>query len=354
MRIILLCGGYFVSYVGTGLCVKYFTAIADPRLSQLTYLIQNTIGSSAVVIAVVASLGWFGRAWPVLRSKESWPVGVAGLCTAIIIPATTLLYLLPVSVMAAMVLMRAAVIIVSRCVDWVQKRQGISRRQVSFEENAAVVCALIGLIWNLPTIEQRHLEVFRNDVALVILAAYVCAYGVRIYIMNYYKNSAAKLKLDNAIYFAVEQTWASAAMALVLGGVVVFAQGSHATEGPVWETSQAVAHWDWRALASGVSYAGVAFFSVALFLLRGKTATFAGVLNRVTSLLAGTGATLLTAFYFGTPWPSASEWGALVWVLAATALLARSELRRARETEGLSDGKVHLKLFTGGLRNSEH
>ena len=41
---------------------------------------------------------------------------------------------------------------------------------------------------------------------MTILGCYVCAYAIRIYIMNYYKNTRAKgQKLDNKAFFAIEQ-----------------------------------------------------------------------------------------------------------------------------------------------------
>ena len=46
-------------------------------------------------------------------------------------------------------------------------------------------------------------------------------------------------------------------------------------------------------MLSGIPYGAVAFFSVFIFMFQGRTATFAGLVNRLTSLIAGTTATLL-------------------------------------------------------------
>ena len=43
----------------------------------------------------------------------------------------------------------------------------------------------------------------------------------------------------------------------------------------------------WTAIFSGIPFGIVAFFSVFIFLFRGRTATFAGLVNRLTSLLSG-------------------------------------------------------------------
>ena len=51
--LVQLCGGYFGSYVLTGVLVKYFTSIREPRLSDMTYLVNNTLGGSLLALSVV-------------------------------------------------------------------------------------------------------------------------------------------------------------------------------------------------------------------------------------------------------------------------------------------------------------
>lgn len=104
--------------------------------------------------------------------------------------------------------------------------------------------------------------------------------------------------------------------------VLVDLRGSVLTPHPVW-------HF---AVLSGLAYGLVAFFSVFIFMFKGRTATFAGLVNRLTSLLAGTSATLLFALFFGGKWPSrigfhsASFWRPS---LASRSPSARTSLRRA-------------------------
>jgi hypothetical protein len=75
----------------------------------------------------------------------------------------------------------------------------------------------------------------------------------------------------------------------------------------------------------------VAFSSVFLFMFPGRTATFAGLVNRITSLLAGTAATVILAVLFHQRPPGLVDWLSLGLVLIAATLLARVELDRARE-----------------------
>src|SRR6267142_1607559 len=57
-RLLQLCAGYFVSYVLTGVLVKYFTSVRTPKLTELAYLFNNTLASSIVCLGVVLALGW--------------------------------------------------------------------------------------------------------------------------------------------------------------------------------------------------------------------------------------------------------------------------------------------------------
>ncbi|TPW08392.1 MAG: Membrane protein, partial [bacterium] len=92
-HLIELSAGYFVSYVATGILVKYFTRIRRPPMSELAYLVNNTAGSSVLALVIVLILGWY-------RLRSNGPVTVAGIrmpaeylyiipsgiCTAVIIP----------------------------------------------------------------------------------------------------------------------------------------------------------------------------------------------------------------------------------------------------------------------------
>jgi hypothetical protein len=151
------------------------------------------------------------------------------------------------------------------------------------------------------------------------------AYALRIYIMNYFKNTSRdKAPRDNRAFFAWEQMAAAATMTIAF--LVTYAVA------PTSELRAAVdtPHPAWAlATTSGLAYGLVAFFSVFIFMFKGRTATFAGLVNRLTSLLAGTFGTLLVALFFGGRWPEITDWISLCFVLAAVACLAHAE----RQTE---------------------
>ena len=358
-----LCAGYYFSYVLTGIAVKIFTGgIREPRMTDMAFLFNNTIGGNGFALGAVIALGWLGlkgartmRFAGLTLPAETAYIIPSGICTAIIIPGTTLLYTLPISVMVAMVIMRASVIVISRAVDAIQIRQGLLRRQVLPEENWAVVFALLALGTNLmltpivdlldargipvsqtfgirPGALRGGFEFIHSPLAMTVLTAYIIAYAVRLYIMNYFKNTrSAAATLDNRGFFAIEQVAASVTI-LVFGLIAYFGRDAFGWSAPaVIAFHEGAQRFDLAAILSGIPYGLVAFFSVFLFMFQGRTATFAGVVNRLTSLLAGTTATLLLAWFWKQKPPSLQDWASLVFILVAVAFLTRAERRRAAE-----------------------
>ncbi len=74
-----------------------------------------------------------------------------------------------------------------------------------------------------------------------------------------------------------------------------------------------------------------AFFGVFLYLYKGGTATFNITLNRMTSLIAGTTATLLFWLAFDGKPVKANQWTALAVVFVAIGFLAWASHRRRSE-----------------------
>jgi hypothetical protein len=74
-----------------------------------------------------------------------------------------------------------------------------------------------------------------------------------------------------------------------------------------------------------------AFFSVFIYMFKGRTATFAGLVNRLTSLVAGTVATLIYWLAFGGSGPKTQDWLALGFIFLAVGFLTAAERRRAAE-----------------------
>jgi hypothetical protein len=348
-RLLQLCTGYYLVYIVTGLVVKAFTAapqtpLGTPPMNAIAFLGYNTLGANLTCLLPVLVLGWFRlRSVRTLRvagleiPSEILYIIPSGICTAVIIPTTTLMYTLPISVMVAMVIMRASVIIIGRVVDGLQIAQGILLKRIYWEENAAVAFAVLAACIELFGSHTGGFAFMQNRAAVIIFTSYIAAYSIRIYIMNYFKNTRPKgAPLDNTGFFGLEQI--SASIVMVLMALTVY-YGPRTF--PAWLQAPQVVDfitaiqtpvpgWGWAAF-SGIAFGLVAFFSVFIFMFKGRTATFTGLMNRLTSLVAGTTATLLGHWLFRSKLPSLQNWISLGFVLVAVVFLARAERRRAQE-----------------------
>lgn len=345
-RLIQLCAGYFAFYVVTGVSVKYFLGPVSkgfPGMTDMAFLVYSTIASAALCVSVVAARRWWVKS---IQSKRILGLNIpvellyvvpSGVCTAVVIPTTTLMYALKgVSVMVAMVIMRGAVIAISRVVDAIQIRQGILKRKVYSEENWAVVFALAAVCVNVfaPS-KPGEKPFYESTAALVILTLYVSAYAFRIFIMNYFKNTRPKnAPSDNTGFFGTEQM--SASFTMLIAGLVAYNASSWfgIQAAPLTAFVEAFTKpnpaWP-LALFASLAYGVVAFLSVFIFMFKGRSATFAGLVNRLTSLVAGTTATLISALVFGGSLPKLLDWISLGLILIAVYFLTRAEKRRATE-----------------------
>jgi hypothetical protein len=335
--------GYFLSYIATGLAIKFFTGKAESGffgLNSIEYLVYSTAFSSVFCVFVVLVLGWHRRAR--LTRLELITLGLSGFCTAYIIPTSTLIMSLPISIMVAMVLMRGSVIVASRLVDLTLNLQGIQHKKIPWQEEAAVVFSILAIGTKLLFAKDKTSQF--PLIGVVLLFFYFFAYLLRLYIMNRSKllGLGGGKKLDEKLYFGVEQLFASFTLLSVsiLVYLLLFTQGK--PEGLIGQQflsslSEPSPLWYWAAL-SGLPYSFIAFLSVFLFLYPGKTATFTGVLNRLVSLVGGTASSLILFLFFAGGFPPLEDWLALGCISAAIAFLAwgNSSEARSRRKERLA------------------
>ena len=344
-RLIQLCLGYFVFYVITGVTVKIFLGSPDqglPGMAGIEFLVYSTAGGTLIALAVVLARRWYRleSIRTVHLGRLSLPSEIlyivpSGICTGVIIPTTTLMYTLPISVMVAMVIMRGSVIVISRAVDAIQIRQGLLDKKVYAQENIAVLFAIAAVSVNTVFAREGGFDFVHSQAAMTILGSYIVAYSIRIYIMNYYKNTRGKGKpLNNKAFFALEQI--AAFFTILIAGILVFHGGRlFGWSGEVLQLyrgaiTDPLPQWGW-AIAAGVAFGIVSFFSVFLFMFKGRTATFAGLVNRLTSLIAGTAATLIFHYAFRGDFPSLEDWLALLLIVIAIVFLSRAERKRVAE-----------------------
>jgi hypothetical protein len=156
-RLIELCVGYFLSYVLTGIAVKWFTGglrePGEPGMSDIAYLFNNTLGGNLLcLVAVFALLALAVHALlgPLVLALESRGVPAA----------------------------------------------------------RALGLSAAGL--------KGGFDFLREPMALTIMGLYITAYAVRLHLMNYFKNTRDPgPQLDNRGFFAIEQIAATATIALV-------------------------------------------------------------------------------------------------------------------------------------------
>jgi len=447
-RLLQLSFGYFGLYVITGFLAKYYEKVLG--IGGIQYTFYNTIGGMLVCNLVVLIWGWYKfqsstriKVLGLNMPREFLYIIPSGICTAIVIPTTTLMYTLPISVMVAMIIMRASIIVISRIIDEAQIRQGILKKTVYWEENVAVVIALgavalqllnfkgatamvqqtgnyAAFFGQLFVFDKSSFDFLGNAAAMTILTFYLVAYTIRIYIMNYYKNTRPKGAIyDTKGFFAVEQI--ASTLALVLAGFIFFQVVNKPAELPFAPTAAPVAakaaatperetlhasmlkaetllaaHTskftaeqrteaeealaaasallaDKKAkpealkasaaavnkpaaavqntfafqftdaarnptpkwlltIGAGLPFGAAAFFSVFLFMFKGRTATFAGLVNRLTSLIAGTAATLCVFWFIpNQKMPKTEDWVGLVLMFVAIYFIGRSEKKRTCE-----------------------
>lgn len=342
-RLLQLAGGYFASYILTGYFVKHFLSRDPgfPGMSGIQFLLYSTLISSLFCVSLVIIWKWYrlkssnyttflGMRMP----KEFLYIVPSGVLTAVIIPTTTLLYTFKgVSVMVAMIIMRASVIVASRIIDSIQIKQGILHKVVYWEENVAVLFAIAAISMKLIFSKTGDFDFIHNFAFMAIFLSYIVSYAIRIYIMNYYKNTRPKGAIyDYKGFFAIEQISASAT--IIITTIIVLTVAT--TPGSVVSQFQDAFHnphpkWMLAAFA-GIPFGIGAFFSVFLFMFKGRTATFAGLSNRLTSLIAGTFATMLAARLIPSKsMPKGEDWLALLFVLIAVFFLGLSERKRTKE-----------------------
>lgn len=341
-RLLQYSFSYFGLYVITGYLAKYFSKVLG--MGGNTYTVYNTIGGMLICNIIVIAWGWYKfkssdhtTVMGIKMPREFLYIIPSGICTAVIIPTTTLMYVLPISVMVAMIIMRASVIIISRIIDAIQIKQGVLHKTVYWEENVAVIFALIAVSIKMIYVKPGDFDFLGNAAAMTILGAYLTAYSIRIYIFNYYKNTRKKDAIyDTKGFFAVEQI--ASTVAILIAGTLLFYSvdlgvADPKTFGFQFKDSLVNTPALWKeGVLSGLPFGAAAFFSVFLFMFKGRTATFAGLVNRVTSLVAGTVATVVVWWLIaGQKPPAMEDWFGLAAIFVAIYFMGRAERKRACE-----------------------
>lgn len=323
--------------------VSYFLKIA--KMNGMVHLVNNTALAMLVCLAVPLIGRWgkrftskgdatcLGFRYP---REYRWLL-VSGICTAVVIPTTTLMYglldpktgeMLPVTV--AQPLMRASLIVTSLLVDIVLLFRGISKKKLVWQEVVAAVFAF-GTVWYaMQDGGPDKFNFVNSHAALVIMGLYIGFYTVRQYCMGHYTNTQGDYDIKG--FFAVEQAFAAITVVIVTGVILGWPELFGWQNDPRVLAARSVFDPEHGpsggAMLSGIPYGIAAFFSVFMFVFKGKNRTFAVLSNRLASLVAAPlAAFVFITVFFGKMKPA--EFKALGFVIIALAFMAWGEIARA-------------------------
>ncbi|MBX7096882.1 MAG: hypothetical protein K1X89_04135 [Myxococcaceae bacterium] len=310
--------GYFAAYVPYSALTKALSSgELGPKLQGLEVVPVTTTTSMLAMVAFLGLTGWWRAAGsfvtvgPLRLPRPSRWTFLSGLCTAAIVVTTTLAYTFEgVSIVLSMVLMRGGVLASAPVVD------ALGGRTVSREAKIALGLTLAALF--ISPVRDPQL----TWVALVNVVIYVAAYFFRLRAMTH----LAKTE-DPAVtrrYFVEEQLVATPAAVVALAAVALLAPSS--LSAPLTRGFLEVPFTSALAVlvVIGLCSQGTGVFG-ALVLLSPRENSFAVPLNRISSVVAGVGASLLvTALFGGEPLAAAEWWGAGVLALALL-VLSRSK-----------------------------
>jgi hypothetical protein len=322
--------GYFAFYAPYSALVRTTSSRAlaevDDAGSRVAMVLAAGLATAIVSTLIVTALGWWRHAErrTVLGVHVLWPARPAfltGLATAVIIYTTTLMYSFRgVSIVLAMLLMRAGVLMLAPMVDTVFKRRV---RWFSWTAFGLSLLALAAVGAELPA--------YHLTWALAgTVGAYIGAYAVRLQCMNRLAKSGDR----NATcrYFVEEQMVAMGVLVVTPMAIALSGPNRAAVEVGRGLASLVSAGALGTSLLIGALYACLYWFGTSIYLDRREN-TFCIALNRCASVLAVVGASYGIALAFGVAGPNAGELTAAALIAAAMLFLSPLHHLRVRRFE---------------------
>jgi hypothetical protein len=325
--------GYFLSYIPYSGLAKAATSgllTRGPHIPASELLPSAAVSTAITVLLFITIMGWwrYGRKRRLFGSNVIFPrrqTCISGIGFAAIIITTTLAYSFSgVSIILALVLMRAGTLTMSPIID------RIFHRRVRWFSWAGLMLSLIAVIISLNDTHGYQL----STAVLINLAIYLAGYALRIPSMTQIaKTGDRRVAYD---YFVEEQTVAMPL--LILAPIVLAAIGrgdvvNHLRFGfaHLFIASSALFGW-----AIGLFYAALGIFLSFIYLDRREN-TFCMPLFACSSLLSGIVASYLLGWLVHGPSPNRIQITSAFVLI--TALLVMSPLH-------------HLPLYIRQLRRA--
>jgi hypothetical protein len=276
----------------------------------------------------------------------------SGILVGVIVFTTSYLFTINIlSTLEVALFLRSSVIIISWGIDQLHVKKLHLKQRPSGLENLAVLAALGAIFFasvSYPSVRGHH-----GIVLAVLLPLYYAAYGLRLHLMNRFKQEGllAQPQMREA-YFSWEQ------IGFCLSAAVVFVL-AHAIPSFGIGTGQIMpliaSGAGWGMFVAGSCYAVAGIMAVAILLNPRLSATRAGLLSRLGALAASilAGLALYVVLDIGGPKPSDLPTVALF--VAASVLLAAAQqqreatLRSSRHRNDLRLGRLVVLLLGGYL-----
>jgi hypothetical protein len=325
--------GYFIFYTPYSGLIKAVTTGLLPgseRVSGFVLLPSTVISTALVMLLFITVMGW----WKYVRLRRVFGREVrcpnrhtflSGICFATIIATTTLAYSFKgVSIIFALLLMRAGTLIMGPLID------RVFRRRVRWFSWAGLGFSLAALLISFLDVHEYQLSLL----VVVNLAAYLVGYALRLPCMTRTAKTADK-KVSIG-YFVEEQMVAMPTLVLVPAILALIGQGAIMKDLRFGFTHLFNGSFVLPGLAIGLFYAGLGVFTTFIFLDRREN-TFCIPMHSCSSLLSGIVASFVLMWWFHAPHPSGAQIGGVF--LITTALLVMSPLH-------------HLPLYIRQIREA--
>jgi hypothetical protein len=260
--------GYFLFYVPYSGTVKM---ISSKGLTVLQLFPSVVLGTVAGVFTTITLLGWWRYARVIREPRRI----ASGIATAAQWGSTTVMYTFSgISIVLAVLLMRAGVLTLAPVVDIAHKRR------VRWFAWAALSLSIVAVVYALAHVDDYSLPFL----AAVNLAFYLGGYAVRLPTMT--QQAKTKDRDCTQQYFVDEALIASATMVAVPVLFAVLPLGSVAAQ-----LRYGFTHFTAGGIAAGLFYAGLHLFGTMIY-LDWRENSFCISLNRCTSIFAGIVASL--------------------------------------------------------------
>jgi hypothetical protein len=319
--------GYFACYAPYSALSKALSDGLIPgmagKISGFALLPITALASLVGMFIFITAMGWWKHAGRLRLGglRIPWPgrwTFLSGLCTATIIPTTTLAYTFSdVSIIFMMLLMRGGLLVLAPLID------ALARRKVRWYSWTALFLSLAALVAGFVQKAGFRLTL----VATIDVAAYLLAYFIRLRFMSRLAKSddqQAKVR-----YFVEEQMTATPVLVTVLAVLALVGEGRILGDVRAGFTTFFDSGVVWLGILTGVLSQGTGIFG-GLILLDKRENTFCVPVNRASSVLAGIVASYSLMLILGTKAPGMGEMLGALLIVAAIVVLAVPSLLKAR------------------------